>query len=47
MEARPNGSRECSHEIEARKKMHPIWIAAKNDAAFFAYRVAMPRHRFS
>ncbi len=38
--------RYCSHEIDAHKKMHLIWIAAKNNAVFFAYRVAMPRHRF-
>ena len=36
----------CSHEIEAQRKIHLIWIAARNDAVFFAYLVAIPRHRF-
>jgi len=26
--------------------MQRKWTAARHDAAFFAYRVAMPRHRF-
>ena len=30
MEAKPNCSRYCSHEIEGHKRIHPIWIAAKN-----------------
>lgn len=29
-----SSSRQCSHEIEAHKKMHLIWTAARNDAAF-------------
>lgn len=39
-------ARQCSHEMEAHKKIHLIWMAARNDAVFFAYLVAMPRHCF-
>ena len=38
--------RRCSHEIVAHKNKHLIWTAAKKEAAFLAYLVAMPRHCF-
>ena len=41
-----NYSRRCSHEIEAQRKRYLIWSAARNDAVFLAYLVAILRHCF-
>ncbi len=37
----------CRHEIEAQRAIQRICTAAMNEAVFLAYRVAIPRHRFS
>ncbi len=38
-------SRYCRHELSHHNMRHRIWMAARNDAAFFAWRVAIPRQR--
>ena len=35
----------CRHKMAAQSAMHLICTAARNDAVFLAYRVAMPRQR--
>ena len=37
----------CRHEIFAQTAKHRICRAARNEVVFFAYRVAIPRQRFS
>lgn len=39
-------SRYCSHEILSQRTRHWICTAARKEAVFFAYLVAMPRHLF-
>jgi len=37
-------ARSCRHKIVPQSQIHRICTIAKKDAAFFAYRVAKPRH---